>query len=52
MSPVVMSPYCCDKAMPLMAVIPPVGGPYELRIYMCPNCERSRDLLIPAPSAA
>jgi hypothetical protein len=26
--------------MTLMAVIPPVGGPYELRIYVCPLAPR------------
>ena len=48
MSPAMISPFCCDEAMHLMAVIPPVGGPYGLRIYVCPKCERSRDQLIPA----
>jgi hypothetical protein len=42
------SPFCCDEAMQLMAVVPPVGGPYGLRIYVCPKCQRSRDQLIPA----
>jgi hypothetical protein len=42
MSPVV-SPYCCDKAMTLMAVISPVGGPYELRIYVCPLAPSSAE---------
>jgi hypothetical protein len=42
------SPFCCEEAMQLMAVVPPVGGPYGLRIYVCPKCERSRDMLIPA----
>ena len=31
-----------------MAVVPPVGGPYGLKIYVCPKCDRSRDMLIPA----
>jgi hypothetical protein len=42
------SPFCCEAAMQLMAVVPPVGAPYGLRIYVCPKCERSRDMLIPA----
>ena len=48
MSPVVLSPFCCDVAMKLMAVVPPVGGPYGLQVYVCPTCERTRDRLIPA----
>ena len=52
MSPVVsQSPFCCDEAMQLMAVVPPVGGPYGLRIYVCPKCERWRNQLIPAPTS-
>ena len=43
----IQSPFCCDDAMNLMAVVPPVGGPYGLRIYVCPRCARTRDLLIP-----
>ena len=46
MSPI-RSPFCCDDVMHLRAVVPPAGGPYELRIYFCPKCERSRDMLIP-----
>jgi hypothetical protein len=42
------SPFCRDEAMQLMAVVPPVGGLYGLRIYVCPRCERTRDMLIPA----
>jgi hypothetical protein len=41
-------PFCCDEAMQLTAIVPPVGGPYGLRIYVCPKCDRSRDMLIPA----
>jgi hypothetical protein len=37
MSPVAVSPFCCDEAMHLMAVVPPVGGSYGLRIYICPK---------------
>jgi hypothetical protein len=49
MSPIsIQSPFCCDEAMNLMAIVPPVGGPYGLRIYVCHRCERTRDLLIPA----
>jgi hypothetical protein len=44
------TPFCCDEAMQLMAIVPPVGGPYGLRIYVCPRCERTRDMLIPAPA--
>jgi hypothetical protein len=53
MSPMsIQIPFCCDEAMHLMAVIPPVGDPYGLRIYVCPRCERTRDLLIPAHSVS
>jgi len=44
------SPFCCEEAMHLMAVVPPVGGQYGLRIYVCPKCDRSRDQLVPAHS--
>ena len=53
MSPVAsQSPFCCDEAMQLMADVSPVGGPYGLRIYVCPKCERSLDQLIPAHASA
>jgi hypothetical protein len=54
MSPMVtQNPFCsaCDEVMHLEAIVPPVGGPYGLRIYVCPKCERSRDLLVPAAYA-
>ena len=38
----------CEQQMHLTAVIPPVGGGYGLVVYVCPRCERSRDLLMPA----
>ena len=39
MSPVAsQGPFCCDEAMQLMADVSPVGGPYGLRIYVCPKC--------------
>ena len=41
-----------DEAMQLMADVSPVGGPYGLRIYVCPKCERSLDQLIPAHASA
>jgi hypothetical protein len=44
------SPFCCDDAMQLMAVVPPVGGPYGLRIYVCPGAnERETCLFQPRP---
>jgi hypothetical protein len=48
MSPTVMNPFCCDDVMRLMAVVPPVGGSYGLRVYVCLKCGRPRDMLIPA----
>ena len=41
----------CDEDMQLTAVIPPVGGSYGLRVYVCPCCDRSKDMLVPAQSA-
>jgi len=41
----------CDEDMQLTAVIPPVGGSYGLRVYVCPGCDRSKDMLVPAQSA-
>jgi hypothetical protein len=38
----------CDEEMLLIAVVPPLGGSYGLQLYVCPRCEKSRDLLIPA----
>jgi hypothetical protein len=37
----------CDEEMHLIAVVPPLGGPYGLRLYVCPRCDRSKDVLIP-----
>jgi hypothetical protein len=48
MSHLMLSPFCCDAAMKLTGVVPPVGGPYGLQIYVCLKCDRTRDLLIPA----
>jgi hypothetical protein len=38
----------CDEAMQLTAVIPPLGRSVGMRLYVCPSCDRSRDVLIPA----
>jgi hypothetical protein len=42
----------CDGEMELTAMIPPVGGPYGLKIYTCPKCGRSQDYLVAPRSKA
>ena len=37
MSPVAVSPFCCDEAMHLMAVIPPVGGRTGFEFMSAPS---------------
>jgi hypothetical protein len=37
MSPAGISPFCCDEAMHLMAVIPPVGGRTGFEFMSAPS---------------
>jgi len=47
-------PHCsaCGDEMELSLLIPPVGGPYGLKVFTCPRCGRSKDYLIGRPEAA
>ena len=42
----------CGDEMELSLLIPPVGGPYGLKVFTCPRCGRSKDYLIGRPEAA
>ena len=47
-------PHCsaCGDEMELSLLIPPVGGPYGLKVFTCPRCGRSKDYLIGRAEAA
>jgi hypothetical protein len=38
--------------MDLIVDIPPLGSPYGLKVYACPRCGRSRDLVVSYSSKA
>jgi predicted RNA-binding Zn-ribbon protein involved in translation (DUF1610 family) len=44
------APQCsaCDERMELTVLIPPFGSPYGLKVFSCPRCGRSQDVLVMA----
>jgi rubredoxin len=47
-------PHCsaCSVEMDLIVDVPPIGTPYGLKVYACPECGASKDLLPSQPSKA